>query len=323
MRADEEFAQRAFAEFLDRTGAGEVAWAAGDEPPDRYLTIDGGRFAVEITQIMELVPLGTHSMPDHGVNEALRRFAVSLANEAEQRGVLKGTYVIYLEPIPNFATHREALSDRVFHYLESTAARDSADAAVIGAFERKAISRAQLTKSGFVYMISNIGAFGERVCKLGMTQRLEPMDRIHELGGAAVPFPFALHAMLYSDDAPALEHALHQHLTERRVNLVNARREYYFDVNLEEVESFVRGQGLSAQFTKMAEAKEYRQSLALRAAQDAGGRPTPEASGMFPADPFADEDSPTPAGSKIVDTTPEVQGAPASQGDAKDVGEGR
>ena len=115
--------------------------------------------------------------------------------------------------------------------------------------KEKAISRAQLTKSGFVYMISNIGAFGERVCKLGMTRRLEPMDRIHELGGASVPFPFDLHAMLYSDDAPALEHALHQHLTEKRVNLVNARREFYFDVNLEEVESFVRAQGLSAQFT--------------------------------------------------------------------------
>ena len=68
--------------------------------------------------------------------------------------------------------------------------------------KEKAIARAQLTKSGFVYIISNIGAFGEGVFKIGMTRRMEPMERIIELSGAAVPFPFDLHAMLYSDNAP-------------------------------------------------------------------------------------------------------------------------
>ncbi len=139
MRPDEEFAQRAFAEFLSRTGSEEVSWAPGDEPPDRYVTVDARRFAVEITQIMELVPLGTHSMPDHGVNEFLRRFAVSLEDEAKERGVLKGTYAVYLEPIPNFAAHREVLSEQVFHYLEATARDDSAQAATIGAFENHAM----------------------------------------------------------------------------------------------------------------------------------------------------------------------------------------
>ena len=76
--------------------------------------------------------------------------------------------------------------------------------------KQRAIARAQLTKSGFVYVISNIGSFGERVFKIGMTRRLEPMDRIYELGDASVPFPFDLHVMLYSDNAPELEGALHK-----------------------------------------------------------------------------------------------------------------
>src|SRR4029079_17376818 len=82
--------------------------------------------------------------------------------------------------------------------------------------KERAISRAQLTKSGFVYVISNVGSFGEHVFKIGMTRRLEPMERIFELGGASVPFPFDLHAMLYSDNAPELETSLHQLFAERR-----------------------------------------------------------------------------------------------------------
>jgi Domain of unknown function (DUF4041)/T5orf172 domain len=130
--------------------------------------------------------------------------------------------------------------------------------------KERAIARAQLTKSGFVYVISNIGSFGERVFKIGMTRRLEPMDRIYELSGAAVPFPFDLHAMLYSDDAPALEHELHRLFEGRRLNRVNARREFFQDVGLEEIEGFVRTKGLSAQFLQIPEAREYRQTLVMR-----------------------------------------------------------
>ena len=130
--------------------------------------------------------------------------------------------------------------------------------------KERAIARAQLTKSGFVYVISNVGSFGEKVYKIGMTRRLEPMDRVIELGGASVPFPFDLHAMLYSDNAPDLEAALHQLFAERRLNLVTARREFYRDVELEEIEAFVRNKGLSAQFIPVPEAREYRETLAKR-----------------------------------------------------------
>jgi hypothetical protein len=135
--------------------------------------------------------------------------------------------------------------------------------------KQRAIARAQLTKSGFVYVISNIGAFGERVFKIGMTRRMEPMDRVDELGSASVPFPFDLHVMLYSDNAPELETALHKLVQDRQVNLVNPRKEFYRDVELAEIEAFVKEKGLSAQFIKVAEAKEYRQTLALREQRNA------------------------------------------------------
>jgi hypothetical protein len=131
--------------------------------------------------------------------------------------------------------------------------------------KERAIARAQLTKSGFVYVISNIGSFGERVFKIGMTRRLEPMDRIAELGDASVPFPYDLHAMLYSDNAPELEAALHKHFSGRELNLVNARKEFFAGIEMDEIEIFVKQRGLSAQFIKVPEAKEYRETLAKRA----------------------------------------------------------
>jgi Domain of unknown function (DUF4041)/Meiotically up-regulated gene 113 len=133
--------------------------------------------------------------------------------------------------------------------------------------KEKAIARAQLTKSGFVYVISNVGAFGEGVFKVGMTRRMEPMDRIMELSGAAVPFPFDLHAMMFSDDAPSLECALHNFLEERRLNLVNTRKEFFHSVKLPEIRGFVEARGLSAQFIEQPEAREYRETLARRQAQ--------------------------------------------------------
>jgi hypothetical protein len=141
--------------------------------------------------------------------------------------------------------------------------------------KERAISRAELTKSGFVYVISNIGSFGENVYKIGMTRRVDPHERVQELGGASVPFPFDTHAILYSTDAPALESGLHQLFAERRLNLVNPRREFYRDVVIDEVEDFVKTKGLSAQFIKQPEAREYRETLAKRQAQAADRAPKP------------------------------------------------
>lgn len=91
----------------------------------------------------------------------------------------------------------------------------------------RAKSMAQMTKQGHVYVISNVGSFGENVYKIGMTRRLEPLDRVSELSGASVPFEFDVHAMISCDDAPALESTLHNRLSDERMNKVNLRKEFF------------------------------------------------------------------------------------------------
>lgn len=121
----------------------------------------------------------------------------------------------------------------------------------------KAISQAQLTKSGHVYVISNVGSFGEEVFKIGMTRRLEPEIRIRELSNASVPFSFDVHAMMYTEDAPALEKTLHNHFNDRRINKVNTRKEF-FRVSLDEIEAAARQHHRAdVEFTRVVEAKEY------------------------------------------------------------------
>ena len=127
---------------------------------------------------------------------------------------------------------------------------------------QRAISQAQLTKSGHVYVISNIGSFGENVFKIGMTRRLEPLDRIRELGDASVPFSFDVHALIYSEDAPALENELHKVFADHQVNRVNPRKEF-FKVPLEIIADEVKKRNAKIEFTMLAEASEYYQSLAM------------------------------------------------------------
>lgn len=126
----------------------------------------------------------------------------------------------------------------------------------------RAISQAQLTRTGHVYVISNIGSFGEDVFKIGMTRRLVPQDRIDELGDASVPFEFDVHAIIRTPDAPTLESALHRAFATRRVNRINERKEF-FRVSLDEIARAVREHHGEFELTKVAEAAEYRKTLAL------------------------------------------------------------
>lgn len=132
---------------------------------------------------------------------------------------------------------------------------------------QRALSMAQQTRRGHVYVISNVGSFGEEVFKIGMTRRLEPMDRVKELGDASVPFAFDVHAMIYSDDAPTLEKELHKKFNERSVNKINPRKEF-FRTTIAEVKQAVEQQGLDeVHWTLKAEAAEYRESLAIEREQ--------------------------------------------------------
>lgn len=142
---------------------------------------------------------------------------------------------------------------------ELKAKLDDVDAAVAGVDYREANQ-----KAGFVYVISNIGSFGEGVYKIGMTRRLDPMERVRELGDASVPFNFDVHALIFCDDAPKLEAALHKQFEDRKVNIVNQRREF-FRVTLEEIEQVVKeNYDRTVEFKEVPDADQFRTSEALR-----------------------------------------------------------
>ncbi len=120
-------------------------------------------------------------------------------------------------------------------------------------------------RAGYVYIISNIGAFGENIYKIGMTRRLDPQDRIDELGGASVPFRFDIHAFIFSADAPKLETALHNAFANQRVNMLNNRKEFY-NVTLNEIENVVKqNYDKTVDFKYIPDAQQYRESQRIRA----------------------------------------------------------
>ncbi len=169
------------------------------------------------------------------------------------------------------AAERERLDKERSHYLATLEAlRANADEEAIAEMERRlqdvdtAISqndyRVANIRAGYVYVISNPGSFGERMVKIGMTRRLEPMDRVRELGDASVPFPFDVHALFFADDAVAVEQELHDAFAEARVNRVNTRREFFFATPIEVREVLAEKLGALLEFTEQPEATQYLQS---------------------------------------------------------------
>ena len=138
---------------------------------------------------------------------------------------------------------------------------------------QRALSMAQQTKQGYVYIISNIGSFGENVYKIGMTRRLEPKERVHGLSGASVPFPFDIHGMIQFQDCPAAEKQLHRLFVMSQVNKTNFRKEF-FRVSLSDIKAAIEKLGGEAHWTMLAEAAEYRETLHIeeRIADDASYR---------------------------------------------------
>jgi ribosomal protein L7/L12 len=119
-------------------------------------------------------------------------------------------------------------------------------------------------KAGYVYIISNIGSFGENIYKIGMTRRLEPEERIQELSDASVPFNFDIHAMIFTEDAPKLENALHKAFELKKINMINNRREF-FNVTLDEIKNIVKSNfDNSVEFVEIAPAEQYRESSKIK-----------------------------------------------------------
>ncbi|SDN13976.1 DUF4041 domain-containing protein [Acetanaerobacterium elongatum] len=133
----------------------------------------------------------------------------------------------------------------------------------LDAEEKTVDYREQNAKAGYVYVISNIGAFGENVFKIGMTRRLEPMDRVDELGDASVPFKFDVHALIFSDNAPELEAKLHQRFYKNRINKINDRKEF-FKADIDEIEAVIKeNYDKVVDIEKIPAAEQYRESLII------------------------------------------------------------
>ena len=128
--------------------------------------------------------------------------------------------------------------------------------------KKEEISRLQNGQAGYVYVISNLGSFGNDVFKVGMTRRLEPQERVDELGSASVPFPFDVHSFIFSSNAVQLENTMHKRLNEFRLNKVNLRKEF-FKVPLDQMEELVQELDPTAEFNRTMLAEQYNQSLSI------------------------------------------------------------
>ncbi len=223
------------------------------------------------------------------VEDQRRQRAEQREEEKAQRELLREQQ----EASEDEARHQKALEKARLELQEAQASERAAmevrirqlEADLASAQDRKqrAIAQAQLTKIGHVYIISNIGAFGEGVVKIGLTRRLDPEERVHELGDAAVPFPFDTHAMIYSENAVELESRLHKLFWEHRLNWANDRKEF-FAVTLDEVEGQLEKLGVPTQLSRIPEAKEWRRTMAARNTQPSASAVPVEK--RFPDDPF-------------------------------------
>ena len=196
---------------------------------------------------------------------ARRREEAQLRKElAEERKKLTKEKKHYLHAYRDVTERLDSASDLERPYLEERAAEIEGHLTDIDKAFRNVDYREANQRAGFVYVISNIGSFGENVYKIGMTRRLDPMERIRELSDASVPFNFDVHAMMFSDDAPALEAALHREFESRKINLVNMRREF-FSCTLEEIEDVVRrNYDKTVEFIAVPDAEQFRVSREMR-----------------------------------------------------------
>lgn len=177
-----------------------------------------------------------------------KRAEAELAAEKERLEKERAHYMNALEALRANGDHvaAEELANRLADIDKAIAANDYRIANI---------------RAGYVYVISNIGAFGPNIVKIGMTRRLEPMDRVRELGDASVPFRYDMHAIHFSEDAVALEHELHKTFADRRVNLINERREFFFATPAEVREVLLEKTGGLLEYTETPEAPEYFQSV--------------------------------------------------------------
>lgn len=203
------------------------------------------------------------------IKEEQRALREQMRQEAEERKLLEQQQKQIEKEAAKYQTEIASLSEQLKEDVSEDKATAIQDRIVeinvlLESVEEKKdeIVKLQHGKAGHVYVISNLGSFGDNVFKVGMTRRLDPNDRINELGDASVPFPFDIHSLIFSDDAVALERQLHDILHNQRINKVNLRKEF-FKVSLNELEKIVFDIDPSAEFNRTMLAEQYRQSLSF------------------------------------------------------------
>ena len=175
-----------------------------------------------------------------------RRVAAELAEERARLDKERDHLINALEALKGSGSTDDELERRLAEINEAIAQNDY---------------RAANIRAGYVYVISNRGAFGDNVVKIGLTRRLEPLDRVNELGGASVPFRFDVHALFFSEDAVTIESELHQHFAARRLNHANSRKEFFFATPQEVRTALMSRVGALLEFVEHPESTEYLQSL--------------------------------------------------------------
>lgn len=203
------------------------------------------------------------------IREQMREEEKAIREIEKAREQAENDKAKYADMLEKAKAEAQQATDQDKHKLNEKIIKLEALLAEAEVKRQRAISRAQMTRSGYVYVISNVGSFGEHVYKIGMTRRDKPLDRVRELGDASVPFPFDVHALIPTNDAPSLENTLHKRFNLRRVNFENIKKEF-FRVTIDEIRDELykihQEEGIEAELrlTLVAEAKQYRLSEAKR-----------------------------------------------------------
>ncbi|MDB4969725.1 MAG: hypothetical protein JWN44_5414 [Myxococcales bacterium] len=232
----------------------------------------GASMKIEITDAYHVLRVGELRL----TSDYLAKGAEEKEREREEKARLKEEEIARRE----YERERERLEKEKAHYEAAlNALRMKGDAAAVAKMTAEltqieeaitgVTNRAANIRAGYVYVISNIGSFGKTVVKIGLTRRLDPLDRVRELGDASVPFRFDVHAMIFSDDAVGLETKLHQQFAAVRVNLVNAHREFFYADPNQVKDALVKLQGSLLTYNESPEAVEWHQSEGERAKRTA------------------------------------------------------
>ena len=201
------------------------------------------------------------------IRERIRQEAAERKLLEEERKKIEQEESKFLNEIDNAKAQLSSTTDEIkMKQLEERIAKLQEQ---LGDVEKKKeeITKLQKGKAGYIYVISNLGSFGENVFKIGMTRRLDPQERIDELGDASVPFRYDIHSLIFSENAPDLEYKLHKYLNNQRINKVNLRKEF-FNTSIDDLENLVYSLEPSAEFNKTMLAEQYYQSMAVEEVPD-------------------------------------------------------